>query len=218
MRKGLFLLSLLACLALAFACSGHNHDQDHKQEHDQDDTCKEEPQADQNHVHAPESPGVTAIDPHLDLILDDIKARSLQDTGTAISTSILRQRIAGIKDHSKRDLVKRSLSSDLRACRRSYERCVTNARARYRGRDLEDAEEDCMHTQIACIGAALDYAARAWSNSRAAGQICPICQESLTGGSRTPTLPCGHNTCHSGCIGEWLRYGNTCPICRRRVM
>ena len=105
MRKSLLFLSLLAPFALVLAHPGHNHEHDLNQDHiHQNDT-----HADHQHFHQLEEPGFTARDPHLDLILDEIKARSLDDEEIVISAEFLRSRIAGIKDHIKRGIEKRDL-------------------------------------------------------------------------------------------------------------
>lgn len=52
--------------------------------------------------------------------------------------------------------------------------------------------------------------------------ICVICQNSLTGGEETRTLPCLH-TYHDVCImgwfgGEALKRHDSCPLCQRSVL
>ncbi|MQM05687.1 hypothetical protein Taro_038498 [Colocasia esculenta] len=48
------------------------------------------------------------------------------------------------------------------------------------------------------------------------GCSCPICYESLGGGAKVATTPCGHGF-HEACIGRWLSSRPTCPVCRFEV-
>lgn len=48
----------------------------------------------------------------------------------------------------------------------------------------------------------------------AAGEVCAVCLDDLYEEDRTVgVLGCGHGF-HGGCIGEWLRRKNACPLCR----
>lgn len=51
----------------------------------------------------------------------------------------------------------------------------------------------------------------------AAEQVkCPVCQERFELDTVVVELPCWHVICDVGCI-DWLRYRNSCPVCRYRV-
>lgn len=44
---------------------------------------------------------------------------------------------------------------------------------------------------------------------------CSICQESMLAGETIVDIGCSHML-HEACAQEWLRVGNTCPVCRMR--
>ncbi|XP_022131773.1 dentin sialophosphoprotein-like isoform X2 [Momordica charantia] len=48
------------------------------------------------------------------------------------------------------------------------------------------------------------------------GVKCCICQEEYSNGDEVGTLQCEH-TYHEGCIQQWLRLKNWCPICKASV-
>ena len=46
-------------------------------------------------------------------------------------------------------------------------------------------------------------------------QLCPVCQDVLSGGAEEHSLPCNHSF-HTGCIVSWFRSGQSrCPVCMR---
>jgi hypothetical protein len=44
-------------------------------------------------------------------------------------------------------------------------------------------------------------------------EVCPVCLEGLSVGLEAMRMPCLH-VYHEGCIVEWLRKCNLCPLCR----
>ncbi|XP_050264802.1 uncharacterized protein LOC126708865 [Quercus robur] len=44
-------------------------------------------------------------------------------------------------------------------------------------------------------------------------EACPVCLEGLSMGLEAMRMPCLH-VYHEGCIVEWLRKCNLCPLCR----
>jgi len=47
-------------------------------------------------------------------------------------------------------------------------------------------------------------------------QDCPICLAKLGPQENTTTLNCKH-TFHKGCINDWMKSNQTCPMCRRPI-
>lgn len=47
-------------------------------------------------------------------------------------------------------------------------------------------------------------------------EICAICTENLAARDQITILPCGH-LFHFDCVGKWLSFRRTCPICRHEV-
>jgi len=45
---------------------------------------------------------------------------------------------------------------------------------------------------------------------------CPICLDQFTVESVVRQLPCSHMYCE-GCVFEWLRVNNSCPMCRKGI-
>ncbi|KAF8035240.1 hypothetical protein BT93_C1305 [Corymbia citriodora subsp. variegata] len=45
---------------------------------------------------------------------------------------------------------------------------------------------------------------------------CCICLEELNGIKKVVEIPCSH-LFHCKCIIEWLKYNNSCPLCRCKV-
>lgn len=45
---------------------------------------------------------------------------------------------------------------------------------------------------------------------------CVICQVDMSIGMKVTRMPCQH-LFHTDCLHEWLKIGNSCPICRVEI-
>uniref|UniRef100_A0A7S2N4W3 RING-type domain-containing protein n=1 Tax=Zooxanthella nutricula TaxID=1333877 RepID=A0A7S2N4W3_9DINO len=43
--------------------------------------------------------------------------------------------------------------------------------------------------------------------------LCVVCQEAMTVGSKAKAMPCGHKF-HDECLISWVQKSNSCPTCR----
>lgn len=57
---------------------------------------------------------------------------------------------------------------------------------------------------------------RVFHQDRDRPEQCPICIENFKTGDKVRTLPCLHQF-HEGCVDNWLRNKNTCPICKHQI-
>ncbi|CAN6328565.1 unnamed protein product [Urochloa humidicola] len=89
---------------------------------------------------------------------------------------------------------------------------------RRRCRDLAGAQPLDADVASTLPVYAYSSAAADGANKAAAESECAVCIVELRDGEPARRLPrCGHQF-HAGCVGEWLRLHDTCPLCRATVV